>query len=874
MLLSDHIQDLHVRGVYSKQSMNTHPVGAAPDVRVPAKKYVHVIHIPDGTPDNKKLLRGLCIPVAALVARSHQMCNLNQRHPDAPGPDSRSPQWGDEPDESQRKFLSPEEPGIGFSLFSAWMDPLRHYCNMGGRDVSNWAEEKLTYDQVLPDLAGKWNVQFFVIQEFEGRNGAVKYRFRYKYPKDLTTTKPTLYLLETVDQNNVAHCEPMTDFQGFASTVAQPCMYCEETLSSPSRTHRHICPKMATCLSCSRILQTPDTYHDSTTERAFCDSVLSSEAVGHCGTCDRRLASASCRRHHTPKVCAYAFRCTKCDKVKVATGGIVNARAGHICNAKLCRDCHEPVAKGSKHYCQIRKCSPQSSWSKLCIAVVSTLDSAVCPDCISESQPCELHSECGSIEKEPLPAVVAYCRERSTKKRGHFSDCGVLCSTFLGQDDVKLPPRHYSHMPPGTCNETPSEKRQRKLLEERNVSAPEERFPASTKCCADKFMHLVLGDPWFEETTIFVHCDERSVNGLSIFLKAGLNLSMECPRMTHMDGRLSALHYVSIGVRLLESAAYYSESMGVLAERLDPKHIPYFFPVQLCRRSLVGFSEPWDALPVCAFADTNDDQEERQMKRKFLNARQQDDTHSEWVFRDELVTAAVRGLNVVALTLVRRFRAVYQFQSRLYAVENYSSPPAKRELLSPFTLPIVSPAGIVYQSFILATQFHKLLATLANDDGVRIGTVSRAEIRLAVELQQLHPDWKITSAISTHGQFKCGSNCAMPDLVLEKPNGPGEPPTITAVMIDGCMVHCHRPIDGVQCPRFRDKTVNFRNVPADDVIRNDERKRAALLERHPEWTLRVEWECQLEARFNTCADSKAIWERLRRPTSRLNPRES
>ena len=899
LFLDSHVRDRRARGIKSARDYGIGAPAAANERGSAKRRKVDkcVLRVPAGTRDNPVLYKGLCIPISVQIANAYRKAYVVKRRANAPPEDGSSEakrsRFGETPQKEYIKLLDPTDTSCGLTLYGNFIREGLRGCNVR---YENWAKTNLQYKEVLPSLSKQFNVSICVFK-LKPRAEVIT-----RYPEiGANMEKPILYLLESTDDNGVRHCDPVIDILTLQAEICQPCYLCGRAVNVGSKLRRHRCSKETSCGSCLRILQKANMFYDSNTEELLCCNAdgtgAETGAEAECGRCNRITRSPMCAKHHAT-VCRRAFRCKQCDKVVEVRGP--GDRANHLCGEWYCRRClNQATGPRSEHQCLVRRCRQQLRWDRLGFVSFIATDSAVCLDCDLNSQMCAAHAD-KPMAEECQPAVIAYCRETDISSRGVFDRSEVLCSSFLERADFELGASNLTHLPASepylSETETSAEKTRQKQQQKEERSrlralrdakkgeqattraATKKRrheIPSGTAAlaaaphmsCADTFIDRMLSEDSFRNTTVFVHCDDRNVCSLSSFLRAAV-MAGQVPQVRRVHNRLTCLIFRDRGVRLIDTASYFVETIAELGEQLDPQQPSQFFPSQLSRRSAAHLTMPWEELSLANFLHCDDGEASEGRKKAFLSRRQRNGAGDEWNFREEIITTAVHGMRVIARSMVARFSQLYALQESLFDLEAFGFETGRRRLLSPFSPPFVSIAGFVFHLFKMVSSSRSKLHCLSTlESGVDIGGASRSEIRLAIELAIRNPSFEVRSALSERGQFRPAKSrdAAIPDIVLIPIEGGGPS---RAVFLDGCSVHGH-----ADCARFGNKEVNFKGIPVAVVRAADARKRQRLQELCPTLLIEQSWECDVIRAFES-ERSKEIWKNHRRPSSRLNPREA
>ncbi len=174
----------------------------------------------------------------------------------------------------------------------------------------------------------------------------------YSNPAEFNPDLRQLFLLGTYNNHKIEHLEVILNIESFFSAYGTFCFFCKKTFRGKGS--QHSCSKTETCFVCRRPFKTSNTH--CTLRNFFCDSNFSALEAKECSSCNLRIITDNCEKHHMSKVCRFGWYCPLCKKYTFRTKHLKTVEAikvKHICGQTDCSFCGREKSKNTLHLCPI-----------------------------------------------------------------------------------------------------------------------------------------------------------------------------------------------------------------------------------------------------------------------------------------------------------------------------------------------------------------------------------------------------------------------------------------------------------------------------------------------------------------------------------------
>ncbi len=160
----------------------------------------------------------------------------------------------------------------------------------------------------------------------------------YSNPSDFNQSLKQLFFLATYSHHEIKNLEVVLSLESFFRTFGTYCFFCKKNFRGKGSQHK--CPKTHSCFACRRPFATVQT--SPIISKYFCDTSLNASIAQTCKTCNVRILTPNCQKHHNSKVCRFGWLCLLCKKYTFKSKFLPNISAiseKHVCGRFFCNYC-------------------------------------------------------------------------------------------------------------------------------------------------------------------------------------------------------------------------------------------------------------------------------------------------------------------------------------------------------------------------------------------------------------------------------------------------------------------------------------------------------------------------------------------------------
>ena len=670
--------------------------------------------------------------------------------------------------------------------------------------IFNFLKEKIPYC----DNSGYFSLkaQIHIFDKYSGC-------WLYSNPAEFDQNLKQLFFLGTYSEHNIKDIEIVLSLDSLFSTFGTLCFFCKKVFKGKGSQHK--CPQKDSCFSCRRPFITEKTC--SVISKYFCDSSLHPAVAETCKTCNVRILTRNCQKHHMSKVCRFGWLCTLCQKYTFKSKYLPNISAikqQHVCGMISCNFCGVPHQKGKElHLCPILRPHPLGLGAScnlgfLSLEVVRN-SKLFCKFCF-ENKNCKF---CFNGKKSFVNICTVF---EESKVKGFFDKyCFSEFEIASFQEAVYCFETNAELLNCSSKRTFFNQILKRSTLKEKfvNVSCPLGQF----------FNHILQLD--LKNFTYIVY--DQYLNTLEEILKFLLKHGFK-PKVVCMPD-LALIDIFELQVRFINLKNYIADDFSKIIQTQNVKE--HFFPFAWNQPRMYNFvGKPPTLDDFYCFDDSEDD---ILRKKTFVGQ-----LPSPWHFNVALKSYSEFKASLTCQLGLSFLKQAIKTQTLLkkFLCNNQAK---NNSFIHPFNPPIFTRAAYAYQT--LLTFCPDLSDLRIVKEPIKMSS-SKSELEYCAFLRFLYPHETFQDAWSPFGQKKYRET--FPDSF--------SPTLKTAFFFNGCLVHGHIETECL-LNRKKEKTKNYFDVPFAQAYKNFQKKNEKLLKNHHEEVKKIEvqWECIWKLRRKT-----------------------
>ncbi len=626
----------------------------------------------------------------------------------------------------------------------------------------------------------------------------------YSNPPEFNQNLRQLFFLVRFSNYETKDVEVVLNLDSFFRNFGVLCFFCKKQFKGKGSQHK--CPKAVSCFTCRRPFLTFNT--STVISKYFCDSSLNASIAKTCETCNLRIFSDNCRKHHSSKVCRFGWLCNLCQKYTYKSKFLPNILAikeKHVCGTVFCNFCgvqHSKDKEKGLHLCPIlrpraKTIAQSTNLGFLSLEVVEKRQ-LFCKSCFQKKK-CDF-----CYDGQPFVNICTVYEE--SKVKGSFDE---YCFSGFGISTLKEAVFSFeNHEENVKCS---AKKTFFNQIQKRTTLKG--KFEALLCPLGQFFNHILQLNLKNFTYIVYDNFCNTLEEILKFVLKQGIRPKIVC--MPH----LALIDIFELQIRFINLKNYIGEEYSniVLKETLKET----FFPLTWNQPRLYNYIGPPPSLDDFFCFDDSEDIIAR--KKIFVQSLK-----SPWNFKVGLKNFSKFKASLTCRLGLLFLEQSFKTQNLLKLFMNDKN--QENIFVCPFDPPIFTRAAYAYQT--LLTFCPELSDVRMIREPIKMSS-SKSELEYCAFLRYKYPKQTFQDAWSPLGQKKFRET--HPDSfssTLQR-----------AFFFNGCLIHGHK-ISECLFKRKAQKTTNYFNVPFAEALEKFETKNKKLLKNHEEVKkIEVQWEC-------------------------------